>query len=187
MAAVGSSAAELRTTLQRIAVPSVILDRGGELTWMNDAAIAAFGDLTGRHYSALFAPEDRVYADEQFRRKLEGVPVTDYEADMTLRDGRRVRAEISSVPIPGGDVYNAVFGVLLSPLPKVAPADAPHLTPRQAEVLHLLARGSSTDQIAAMLHLSRETVRNYVRQLLRALGAHSRLEAVANARRDGLV
>jgi DNA-binding NarL/FixJ family response regulator len=56
-----------------------------------------------------------------------------------------------------------------------------HLTPRQAEVLDLLERGRSTNQIAAELHLSIETVRNHIRHLLRAVGAHSRLEAVAIA------
>jgi DNA-binding NarL/FixJ family response regulator len=42
-----------------------------------------------------------------------------------------------------------------------------------------------TTQIAEALQLSRETVRNHVRHLLNALGASSRLEAVAVARGDG--
>jgi DNA-binding NarL/FixJ family response regulator len=67
------------------------------------------------------------------------------------------------------------------------PVDAERLTPRQLEVLQLLARGITTDGIAADLHLSRETVRNHVRAVLERLGATSRLEAVAFARRDGLV
>jgi DNA-binding NarL/FixJ family response regulator len=54
-------------------------------------------------------------------------------------------------------------------------------------VLELLASGQSTRQIAASLHLSRETVRNHIRDLLRAVGAHSRIEAVAKARRLGLI
>jgi len=67
------------------------------------------------------------------------------------------------------------------------PADAltalpPHLTPRQVEVLRLLEQGRSTKQIAAELHLTIETVRNHIRRLFRALGVHSRLEAVAAAR-----
>ena len=51
----------------------------------------------------------------------------------------------------------------------------------------MLAAGASTAQIQETLHLSRETVRNHIRNLLRALGAHSRLEAVAVARRRGLI
>ena len=62
----------------------------------------------------------------------------------------------------------------------------PSLTPRQAEVLQLLEDGSSTEQIARALHLSTETVRNHIRHILRALNAHSRLEAVAIGRREHL-
>jgi DNA-binding NarL/FixJ family response regulator len=52
--------------------------------------------------------------------------------------------------------------------------------------LRLLEHGYSTDQIADRLHLSPETVRNHIRAVLRALDVHSRLEAVAVARRDHL-
>ena len=48
-------------------------------------------------------------------------------------------------------------------------------------------KGLSTGQIAKELHLSTETVRNHVRHLLRALGVHTRLEAVAVAQREHLV
>jgi DNA-binding NarL/FixJ family response regulator len=63
----------------------------------------------------------------------------------------------------------------------------PHLTPQQSEILRLLERGRSTAAIAEELHLSTETVRNHIRAVLRALGAHSRLEAVALARREHLI
>ena len=49
-------------------------------------------------------------------------------------------------------------------------------------MLGLLELGRSTRQIAEDLHLSRETVRNHVRNILSALGVHSRLGAVALAR-----
>lgn len=61
------------------------------------------------------------------------------------------------------------------------------LTPREAEVLYLLAKGRDTPAIAANLFLSIHTVRGYVKEVLRKLGAHSQLEAVAIARRDGLL
>jgi len=64
------------------------------------------------------------------------------------------------------------------------PPPHPSLTPRQAEVLGLLEHGRSTDQIARELHLSTETVRNHIRNMLRALNADSRLEAVAIGRRE---
>jgi DNA-binding NarL/FixJ family response regulator len=54
-------------------------------------------------------------------------------------------------------------------------------------VLTLLADGASTEEIAKALALSEETVRNHIRQLLRRLGVHSRLAAVAYARRHRLL
>jgi len=70
--------------------------------------------------------------------------------------------------------------------PRLGP-EAAALTTRQYEVLQLLGQGASTADIAAMLHLSTETVRNHVRHIFATLGAHSRLEAVAIAHREGLL
>ncbi len=61
------------------------------------------------------------------------------------------------------------------------------LTPRELEVLHLLASGASTAAAAAALGISTATLRAHVQAVLRKLGAHSRLEAVAEAARLGLV
>jgi PAS domain S-box-containing protein len=176
---------ELTTTLQRVRVPSFIADRNGVVTWLNDAAKAIFGDRRGDRLVSVVAPEDVPLVEQQFARKLRGVPVTDYEIHVLTRDGRRRRAEISSVPIEGGDDCHAIFGVALIDGERAVVSPHPALTPRQNEVLRLLGEGKSTAQIAATLHLSKETVRNHIRHILRALGAHSRLEAVAIARRRG--
>lgn len=61
------------------------------------------------------------------------------------------------------------------------------LTEREHEVLRLLAQGTTTQGIANALVLSLHTVRNHVRNVMMKLGAHSRLEAVAIAMREGLV
>lgn len=66
-------------------------------------------------------------------------------------------------------------------------ADVGQLTRRESEVLELLAVGASTADIAQRLVLSTHTVRNHVRNITAKLGARSRLEAVAIARREGLV
>ncbi len=65
--------------------------------------------------------------------------------------------------------------------------DVPALTPRQIEVLELLAEGKSAKEIGQGLYLSEATVRNHVRSLLQVLGAHSQLEALARARKLGLL
>jgi DNA-binding NarL/FixJ family response regulator len=105
---------------------------------------------------------------------------------MPIADGKRRRAEISSVAFPNGDICHAIFGIAVIGPPRAEPASA-GLTKRQYEILQLLGEGASTADIAAMLHLTTETVRNHVRNVLRALGAHSRLEAVAVAHRQGLL
>lgn len=61
------------------------------------------------------------------------------------------------------------------------------LTPREREILDLLAQGHSTTEIARRLYLSQVTVRNHVQHLIAKLGLHSQLEAVAYAYRNDLV
>jgi PAS domain S-box-containing protein len=179
--------AELTATLQPLKVPSVIVERDGTVRWMNDAARAAFGDMTRRHYSAFVVPGDVERVRKQIERKAAGVPATDYEIEVVTADGRRRRAEVSSVPVRGAHMCSGMFGIVRLERAPRARAGRNSLTERQNQVLQLLSAGQSTVQIAKALHLSVETVRNHVRGLLRALGAHSRLEAVAIARREGLL
>ena len=61
------------------------------------------------------------------------------------------------------------------------------LTEREREILGLLARGMSNRIIAAELFLSLNTIRNHIQSILRKLGSHSKLEAVATAVREGVI
>ena len=108
--------------------------------------------------------------------------MTDAELVLVDAHGERVAVEVSSVPLMRGERIIGVFGQLFHHPVDSTPAH-PALTTRQSEVLRLLEHGRSTRQIAQQLHLSPETVRNHVRAVLRALGVHSHLEAVALARR----
>jgi two-component system nitrate/nitrite response regulator NarL len=56
------------------------------------------------------------------------------------------------------------------------------LTPRQLEILQLIAAGNSTSEIASQLCLSPETVRWHVKSILRKLRAKNRAEAAAALR-----
>lgn len=175
---------ELTKTLEQVRFPCVIGDGQGTVTWQNRAGRELFGDRVGQLWSSVVAPEDAGLV-ERLERELAGAPM-DYELNVLTADGQRRRAEISTVPIEGGDECHAIFGVaaLKAPRPR---RPVVQLTPRQSEVLQLLAEGASTDEIAASLHLSSTTVRNHVQHLLAALGAHSRLEAVVIAHREGLL
>ena len=177
---------DLIPMLDQVRVPAGIVDREGIFTWENAAARAAVGDILGRPLTSFVAPEDVPKVEQQLASKLAGGPPTDYEVDILTPDGKRRRAEISSIAIPNGDVCHAIFGIAVLGPPRAEPASA-GLTARQYEVLQLLGEGASTADIAEMLHLTTETVRNHVRRILLALGAHSRLEAVAIAHRRGLL
>jgi NarL family two-component system response regulator LiaR len=61
------------------------------------------------------------------------------------------------------------------------------LTPRERDVLRLLAQGQSNKEIARVLHLVEETVKSHVRHILAKLGVQSRTQAVLAAIRLGIV
>jgi PAS domain S-box-containing protein len=181
---------DLREIMRRVRFPAWIIAPDGRVVWLNDAAERLFGDVRGKPYTSLVPDEYLPLAQAQFMRKLLGELVTDYELELNAADGSRVPVEVSSVPVqsPQNGVPIAIFGVAHpEDIRREPPPDAPHLTPRQAEVLRHLAVGASTEQIARELNISFETVRNHIRAVLRKLGARSRLEAVAKARRQGLI
>jgi DNA-binding NarL/FixJ family response regulator len=61
------------------------------------------------------------------------------------------------------------------------------LTPREAEVLQLLAEGQTNRAIAQSLRISEHTVKFHVTAILGKLGAESRTEAVVQAARAGWI
>lgn len=74
----------------------------------------------------------------------------------------------------------------LSPRSRVAD-DGDPLSPRETEILALVADGCSNRDIAEGLHLSYNTVRNHLRNIQRKLGVHSRLEAATEGVRRSIV
>jgi PAS domain S-box-containing protein len=174
---------DVEQALDSVGVPSYVLDTSGIVRWLNPAAERLVGDVRGRHFTSVVAPEDSRRARELFSRKVLGTsPATDATGVLVSTAGTRVAVEISAVPLMSGERVVGVFGLFEGGLDAKPTTPPPHLTPRQVEVLRLLEQGRSTRQIAAELHLSTETVRNHVRRLFQALGVNSRLEAVAAAR-----
>jgi PAS domain S-box-containing protein len=187
VSALQSMDADVAGALEHINIPSYVIDRTGVIRWVNEAARRLVGDVEGRQFTTVVAPEETRRARELFARRLLGNADSTDNA-MVLVDGKgdRISAELSSVPLTRGDHVIGVFGQVSDLVEEPQPHPELHLTPRQAEVLRLLERGRTTTQIAEELHLSRETVRNHVRHLLHAVGAHSRLEAVAIARGEAI-
>lgn len=183
---------DLHGALQEVPVPMYVLDRKGRIVWLNSAADALVPDAIGHKFTEYLPPDQVHRARRMFALRMLGqAPFEDHSTALVLQSGDRREIEISSVPLRRRQQIVGVFGVI-HPMETARKqqqpgAAAPELTARQHEVLHLLGEGLTTDQMAAQMGLSPETVRNHVKSLLGKLGAKSRLEAVLRAYRLGLL
>ena len=65
---------DVEKALESVGVPSYVLDETGFVRWLNPAAEQLVGDVRGRHFTSVVAPEDRQRARELFSRKVLGTP-----------------------------------------------------------------------------------------------------------------
>lgn len=85
-------------------------------------------------------------------------------------------------------VVDGEFSELLQPEEEAeVPIPLANLTPREQEVLELMARGLSNPEIAEELGVTRHTAKFHVKAILDKLGAQTRTEAVVLAARNGLL
>lgn len=180
---------DIGDALVHIRTPAYLLDCHGVIRWENLRAIEVFGDQRGCHFSVLVAPEFLARSRDEFAKKVIGrARTSDYETALRTRSGEDVPVEIRAVTLRDDNRVVGVFGIVeVGERPQGREPLPAGLTPRQHEVLRLLARGHSTRDIAEMLGVARETVRNHVRGLLQALRVSSRVAAIAEARRLGLI
>ena len=90
---------DLLDTVEPLGIPSYVIDHQGTIRWLNPAARALAGNVVGRHFTDVAAPEYRGRAREQFLRKLHGKDATDFELEIADADGRRVLADVSPVAV----------------------------------------------------------------------------------------
>ena len=76
--------------------------------------------------------------------------------------------------------------VLFRKTPKPEPGER-QLTPRELQLLSLLAEGHGYAEAADLLDISENTIRNYIRSIYEKLHVHSKSEAVSKALRQGLI
>ena len=132
-----------------------------------------------------FDRDEYVYA--ALRIGASGFLLKDAPADRLL-DAVRVAA--------GGDALLAPsvtrrlieqFARAARPAPGTVPKGLEELTPRELEVLELMARGLSNSEIAAELVLGENTIKTHVARVLSKLGLRDRVQAVVLAYESGLV
>jgi len=83
-------------------------------------------------------------------------------------------------------IPNALLPQVVSGLRRTGPRIGDDMTRRETELLGHLARGLSLVDIASSMAISMNTARNHTQRVIEKLGAHSKLEAVVIARREGL-
>jgi DNA-binding CsgD family transcriptional regulator len=104
-----------------------------------------------------------------------------------LRAAAEVAARLGATPLRSAVTALARRGRLDLPGVGRVPAAAAVFTPREAEVLRLLAQGRTNRQIGAELYMSEKTASVHVSRILAKLGAGGRTEAVALAAARGLL
>jgi DNA-binding NarL/FixJ family response regulator len=109
-------------------------------------------------------------------------------AGVVLRSADAVTLQAALLAVARGlVVLEHGFGSLLPPPEPRPAAPAEAFTPREREVLGLLARGLSNRDIAEALDISAHTAKFHVNSILQKLGVERRTEAVVRAARMGLV
>jgi DNA-binding NarL/FixJ family response regulator len=111
-------------------------------------------------------------------------------AGLVLKSSRLEELETAVLQVAAGEVAfgpSLLAGVLDRLTGRTRLTGGTPLTAREQETLVLLAAGASTEEVSERLGVTRNTVRNHVQRILDKLGARSKLEAVAIARREGLL
>jgi DNA-binding NarL/FixJ family response regulator len=103
----------------------------------------------------------------RIEHRIEDALVVCKDANTELSE---LRMELADLPIPGTRLYASGS-----------------LTTREMEVLDRMTRGWSTQRMAKELFIAQATTRNHVQSIMNKLHAHTRLDAVMNAQKAGLI
>jgi len=133
-------------------------------------------------------------SDPEWRAMLRAEPFTG-EVDLITGDGSVVEVQWSVTPevVTGRDLVLFValstsrWGRHLRRDTQHEAGDNRALSPREREIVRLVAMGNTGPEIADELHLSHDTVRTHVRNAMAKLGARSRAHLVARALGQGAV
>jgi PAS domain S-box-containing protein len=176
--------------------PMILLQPDRVLVGVNDAFLKTFGysraHALGRNLDSFVAVGSRLRVIMDWRDLLRTGRLNG-EREMVRADGRHVRAQFAAHReiVTGRDL---VLGVVLDldtrPMRcSEAPIDtsALALTPREREVVALVAMGRRRREIADELFISDSTVKTHLRNAMHKLDVHSQAQLVAVALARGLI
>ena len=171
-----SSIGELRALAHNLRPDLIVLD----ISFGTESALTAVPELLeadpALRIIVLTMHDDVAFAREALSRGVHGYLIKESAADDLLRAVETVM---------GGSTYlHPELGVRLARRPN---GSDDGLSPRERDVLGLLARGYTNAEIAQQLMVSLRTVESHRANLRSRLGIHSRAELVDAARRLGLL
>lgn len=140
---------------------------------------------TGIKVLLISAVADRELVESVLAAGCSGVLLkSDHDTDVPRAISRALAGEIT--------ITSGVRAIMRPPSeaparPATTPSDHPALTPRELDVVRLLAEGHTTDEISTDLLLATNTVRSYLQAAMRKLDAHSRVQVILEAQRRGLL
>jgi PAS domain S-box-containing protein len=186
--------------LDQVDLAVIATDADGVVTTWNSRAEALYGwgrkEAVGRHIMELTVPDESRRTAEEIIAALQRGSSWQGTFRVRRKDGTRFTAFVKDAPILDGD--GRLVGIVGVSIeigdPELAEAvrsarggsaqsarRTRALSPREREVLALLARGLTGEQVAERLVLSPETVRTHIRNAREKLGASTRVEAVTMA------
>jgi PAS domain S-box-containing protein len=188
--------------LDHLDLAVIATDADGLVTTWNARAETVYGwtreEAIGRHIGELTVPQEGLRTAQEIIAAIQSGESWQGSFRVRRKDGSLFTAYVKNSPILDGD--GRLIGIVGCSIeiadPDLASAvrslisdgnhGSPHrrtrtLSPREREVLGLLARGLTGEQIAQRLVLSPETVRTHIRNAREKLGASTRVEAVTMA------
>src|SRR3712207_4768440 len=136
---------------------------------------------TGVLVLTMFEDDDSVFA--AMRAGAKGYLLKDSGGEGVVH---AIRAVASGEAVFGPGVAERIIGFFSAPRPAAPQRPFPELTEREEEILNLVARGKSNQEISRQLFVSLKTVRNHVSNILLKLQVADRTQAVIRARESGL-
>ena len=177
---------------ERSRSPMLLFDDDRVYTHVNDAACAALGiprdGIVGQRVGHL-TPSDRQSQERELWDRLmrTGHLVSPWRVERPDGSTRELLLNTTLHAAPGGlhlSVYLLEGDEVTS---EPAGAASGTLSPRERQVVQMLALGRTGEQVAQELSLSPETVRTHVRNAMDRTGARTRAQLIAIALRDGLI
>jgi PAS domain S-box-containing protein len=173
---------------EQTTTPVIVVDESRNIVEINEAALALFGrsrgEVIGTSVIGLLKPSELAKSAAGFQELLKA---GEYEGTRTFvrPDGTEVTMDMAGRMATLGQRRLAIYVTIrqrdswtLTP-PENAPRE--QLTPREREIVTLIALGRETQDIAEELTISPETVRTHVRNAMAKLEVHTRAALVAVA------